>query len=163
MQTALSQDKKGQNWKPITDITCMQTCPIFFVVARVLEWKTVPIFAHSTFCLTVRVRVLELQVREQWNKRSGPRLKTEREWEETLQILFFFSRTPYGRVRLERFARGRLFGYSYVKPILRKKTDCFAVYTRAFPLFLAKKGNYFWGRYSRRGIIFGRIATFGIS
>ena len=101
----------------------MQTCPIFFVVARVLEWKTVPIFAHSTFCLTVRVRVrvLELQVREQWNKRSGPRLKTEREWEETLKILFFFSRTPYGRVRLERFARGRLFGYSYVKPILRKK------------------------------------------
>ena len=43
----------------------MQTCPIFFVVARVLECKTVPIFAYSTFCLTVRVRVLELQVREQ--------------------------------------------------------------------------------------------------
>ena len=72
---ALSQDEKGQNWNPITDITCMQTCPIFFVVARVLECKTVRIFAYSTFCLTVRV--LELQVCEQSNKRFGPRLKTE--------------------------------------------------------------------------------------
>ena len=90
---ALSQDKKSQNWNPITDITCMQTCLIFFVVAHVLECKTVPIFAYSTFCLTVRVRVLELQVSEQWNKRSGPRLKTESETGRDAKNTVFFSRT----------------------------------------------------------------------
>ena len=68
-----------------------------------LDCKTVRIFAYSS-------------TREQSNKRSGTQLKTESEtWGETLKIrtvrfaYFFLSpHTPYGRVRLARFARKTL-------------------------------------------------------
>ena len=54
-----------------------------------LDCKTVRIFAYSN-------------TREQSNKRSGMRLKTESE------VFFLSPHTPSGRVRLARFARVRL-------------------------------------------------------
>ena len=65
-----------------------------------------PLFAYSS-------------TREQSNKRSGTRLRTENEtWGEKLKIL-----TPFGRVRLERFARVRLLRHALPISllILRKK------------------------------------------
>ena len=67
--------------------------------------KTVYIFAYSS-------------TREQSNKRSGTRLKTESE-----------THTPYGRVRLARLARVGLLRHAL--PIFftdfERKTDCFTV------------------------------------
>ena len=79
-----------------------------------LDCKTVRIFAYSS-------------TREQSNKRSGTQLKTESEtWGETLKIrtvrfAYFF---------LASFARVRLLRHDLPISllILRKKTDCFAVY-----------------------------------
>ena len=67
-------------------------------VGPVLDCKTVRIFAYSS-------------TREQSNKRCGTRLKTESET------------TPYGRVRLARFARIRLLRHALPISllILRKK------------------------------------------
>ena len=83
-----------------------------------LDCKTVRIFAYSS-------------TREQSNKRSGTQLKTESEtWGETLKIrtvrfaYFFLSpHTPYGHVRLARFARVRLLRHALPISllILRKK------------------------------------------
>ena len=80
-----------------------------------IDCKTVRIFAFSS-------------TREQSNKRSGTRLKTESENGERGFCLS--SHTPYGRVRLARFARLRLLRHALPNSllILRKKTDCFAVY-----------------------------------
>ena len=70
--------------------------------------------------------VFKYATREQSNKRSETRLKTESEtWGETLIIRFFFfsPHTPYGRVRLARFERVRLLRYALQISllILRKK------------------------------------------
>ena len=70
-----------------------------------LDCKTVHIFAYSS-------------TREQSNKRSGTRLKTESE-----------THTPYGRVRLAHLARVGLLRHAL--PIFftdfERKTDCFTV------------------------------------
>ena len=68
-------------------------------VLQYLDCKTVRIFAYSS-------------TREQLNKRSGTRLKTEGE-----------THTPYGRVRLARFAHARLLRHALPISllILRKK------------------------------------------
>ena len=79
-----------------------------------LDCKTVRIFAYSS-------------TREQSNKRSGTRLKTE---SETGERPFFLSlHRPYGRVRLARFTHVRLLRHALPISlmILRKKTDRFAV------------------------------------
>ena len=76
-----------------------------------LDCKTVRIFAYSS-------------TREQSNEAEN----RERDWRETL---FFLSpHTPVGRVRLARFERVRLLLHALPISllILRKKTDCFAVY-----------------------------------
>ena len=73
-----------------------------------IDCKTVRIFAYSS-------------TREQSNKRSGMRLKTE---SETGERRFFLSpHTPVGRVRLARFARVRLLRHALPISllILRKK------------------------------------------
>ena len=52
-------------------------------------------------------------------------------YSSTREQVFFLSRhRPYGRVRLARFARVRLLRHALPISllILRKKTDCFAVY-----------------------------------
>ena len=72
-----------------------------------LDCKTVRIFAYSS-------------TREQSNKRSGTRLKTESETEKR----------RYGRVRLARFARKTLpprFTDIFTD-FEKKKNDCIAVY-----------------------------------
>ena len=62
-----------------------------------------------------------------WNEAEN----RERDWGETLKIrgVLLSPYTPYGRVRLGRFARARLLRYALPMSllILRKKTDCFAV------------------------------------
>ena len=80
---------------------------VIIAVTSLLYYKTVRIFAYSS-------------TREQSNKRSGTRLKTESQTGER----------RYGRVRLARFARVRLLRHALPISllILRKKTDCFAVY-----------------------------------
>ena len=81
-----------------------------------LDCKTVRIFAYSS-------------TREQSNKRSGTRLKTE---SETGERRFFFSRltSPKGCVWLARFERVRLLRHAFPISllILRKKPGCSAVY-----------------------------------
>ena len=81
---------------------------------QIVDCKTVRIFAYSS-------------KREQSNKRSGTRLKTESETEERQ----FFS---LARVRLVRHA----LPISLL--ILRKKTDCFAVYANS-ELIVAKTAD----------------------
>ena len=75
------------------------------LVELLLDCKTVRIFAFSS-------------TREQSNKRSGMRLKTESETGERRS-----PHTPYGRVRLARFARVRFLRHALPisLPILRKK------------------------------------------
>ena len=82
-----------------------------------LDCKTVHIFAYSS-------------TREQSNKRSGTRLKTERRLGRDARFFFLSPHSPYGLVRLGRFARTRLLRHASLISllILRKKTDCFAVY-----------------------------------
>ena len=66
--------------------------------------------------------VFKYATREQSNKRSGTKLKTE---SETGERRYFLSpHTPYGRVRLARFARVRLLRHALPISllILRKKT-----------------------------------------
>ena len=87
----------------------LYSCPFGLAIWEIflLDCKTVRIFAYSN-------------TREQSNKRSGMRLKTESETGER----------RYGRVRLARFQRVRLLRHALPISllILRKKTDCFAVY-----------------------------------
>ena len=66
-----------------------------------------------------------LRTREQSNKRSRTRLKTESE----TGFFFLSPQTPYGRVRLARFERVRLLLHAFTDFFtdFRKKTDCFAV------------------------------------
>ena len=74
-----------------------------------IDCKTVSIFAYSS-------------TREQSNKRSGTKLKTE---SETGERRYFLSpHTPYGRVRLARFTRVRLLRHALPISllILRKKS-----------------------------------------
>ena len=80
-----------------------------------LDCKTVRLFAYSS-------------TREQSNKRSGTRLKTE---SETGVFL-----SPHS-VRLARFARVRLLRHALPISWLilrKKKTDCFAVYLITYSL-----------------------------
>ena len=75
----------------------------------ILDCKTVRIFAY-------------LSTREQSNKRSRTRLKTESETGER-RFFFLSPHMPYGRVRLARFARVRLLRHALPISllILRKK------------------------------------------
>ena len=69
------------------------------------------------FCVFKYARAVKQKV---WNEAEN----RERDWGETLKIGFFFSPyTPYGRVRLERFARSRLLRHALPISllILRKK------------------------------------------
>ena len=112
-----------------------------------LDCKTVRIFAYSS-------------TREQSNKRSGTQLKTESEtWGETLKIrtvrfaYFFLSpHTPYGRVRLPRFARVRLLRHYLPISllILRKKTRLFCSL-----LLLQAGGHLSWGHYQPPSLLKG--------
>ena len=72
-----------------------------------LDCKTVRIFVYSSSASSQT---------EGWNEAENG----ERDW----------GQTPYGRVRLARFARVRLLRHALPISllILRKKTDCFAVY-----------------------------------
>ena len=87
-----------------------------------LDCKTVRLFAYSS-------------TREQSNKRSGTRLKTET---QTGERRFFLSpHTPYERIRLARFTRVRLLRHALPISWLilrKKKTDCFAVYLITYSL-----------------------------
>ena len=78
---------------------------IFSEIVMVIDCKTVRIFAYSSTL-------------EQSNKRSGMRLKTESKTGD-----FLSPHTPYGRVRLARFARIRLLRHALPISllILRKK------------------------------------------
>jgi len=80
------------------------------VITYSLDCKTVRIFAYSS-------------TREQSNKRSGTRLKTESE-----------THTPVGRVRLARFARVRLLRHALPISllILKKKNRLFCSLLTAF-------------------------------
>ena len=84
-----------------------------------LDCKTVRIFAYSS-------------TREQSNKRSGTRLKTESETEKR----------RYGRVRLARFARVRLFRHALpiFLLILRKKKTTVLQSIIVFVYKLIKRG-----------------------
>ena len=86
-----------------------------------LDCKTVRLFAYSS-------------TREQSNKRSRTRLKTET---QTGERRFFLSpHMPYGRISLAHFTRVRLLRHALPISllILRKKTDCFAVYLITYSL-----------------------------
>ena len=89
-------------------------CFVFHTTLK-LDCKTVRIFAYSST-----------------RKQSNEAENRERDWGETLKIRFFFlsPHTPYGSVRIARFARVRLLRHALQISllILRKKTDCFAVY-----------------------------------
>ena len=68
--------------------------------------------------------VFKYATREQSNKRSGTKLKTESEtWERERDLGRVSSHKPYGRVRLARFARVRLLRHALPISllILRKK------------------------------------------
>ena len=83
-------------------------------VNDLLDCKTVSIFAYSS-------------TREQSNKRSGTKLKTESENGER-RFFFLWPHTPVGRVRLARFARKTLTPrFTDFFTDFEKKTDCFAV------------------------------------
>ena len=80
----------------------------FTTLQQWIDCKTVRIFAYSS-------------TREQSNKRSRTRLKTESETGER-RVFFLSPHTPYGRVRLARFARMKLIRHAlpFSFPILRK-------------------------------------------
>ena len=82
---------------------------------QIVDCKTVRIFAYSS-------------KREQSNKRSGTRLKTE---SETGERQFFFSRAR--KTRTPRFTD---FFTDF-----EKKTDCFAVYANSELIVAKKKGD----------------------
>ena len=84
---------------------------------RLIDCKTVRIFAYSS-------------TREQSNKRSGTRLKTEsKTGERRWKYGFFLSpHTPYGYVRLASFAR--------VKTITPRFTDFFTDFEKKNPAVL---------------------------
>ena len=130
-------------WLPIDDIIrikklCMmfkivnQECPYYFTSYRTYIKNTIAITLDYLLimpwlnrnagltldCKTVRIFAYS-SMREQSNKRTGTRLKTESETGER----------RYGRVRLARFARLRLLRHALPISllILRKKPDCFAV------------------------------------
>ena len=88
------------------------------------------------FCAFKYARAVKQKV---WNEAEN----RERDWGETLKIRFFFSQphTPYGRVSLARFAPVRLLRHALPISllILRKKTDCFAVYKHLYLFFLIFK------------------------
>ena len=70
------------------------------------------------FCVFMYARAVKQKV---WNEAEN----RERDWGETLKIRFFsLAHTPYGRVRLARFARVRLLRHALPISllILRKKT-----------------------------------------
>ena len=82
----------------------------FFLVS--VDYKTVRIFAYSS-------------THEQSNKRSGTRLKTESETRER-RFFFLSPHMPYGRVRLARFARIRLFHHALlISLLILRKTRLF--------------------------------------
>ena len=93
-------------------------------ISAPLDCKTVRIFAYSStrepyFCVFKYARAVKQKV---WNEAEN----RERDWGETLKIrsVFFLSpHTPYGRVRLARFARVRLLRHALPISllILRKK------------------------------------------
>ena len=87
-------------------------CPKWEVSVNV-DCKTVRIFAYSS-------------TREQSNKRSGTRLKIDSETGERRKF-FLSPHTPYGRVRLARFARVRRLRHALPTSlmILRKKSRLF--------------------------------------
>ena len=92
----------------------------------VVQWSRSCLYVQINLdCKTVRIFTYS-SMREQLNKRSATRLKTESETGEShFFSLRFFSRLtrPYGRVRLARFARIRLLHYAlpFSLLILRKK------------------------------------------
>ena len=121
--------KCSKNKKVVTDVLCILSyrfenvkpiAPIF-----VTPFPSIGGLQNSPyFCVFKYARAVKQKV---WNEAEN----RERDWGETL---FFLSpHTPVRRVRLARFARVRLL--LHVSPIslliLRKKTDCFAVYLLA--------------------------------
>ena len=107
------------NFVKISAIFFSLACVAEVILPRLLDFKTVRIFAYSS-------------KREQSNKKVWNEAENG-EWDcgETLRRFFFLSpHTPYGHVRLARFALETLtprftdFFTDFVK-----KTDCFAVYS----------------------------------
>ena len=94
-----------------------------------MDCKTVRIFAYSS-------------TREQSNKRSGTRLKTEsKTGERRWKYDFFLSlHTPYGHVRLASFASVKTITPRFIDfftDFEKKKPGCFAVYNAYDFLFLS--------------------------
>ena len=113
MSLRLNNFSEGKYFKafPVTSSYDPRDCCV------TIDSKTVCIFAYSSS-------------REESNKRSGTTLKTESKTGERRFRVSLSPPTPYGRVRLARFARVRLLPHALPISllILRKKTDCFAVY-----------------------------------